>query len=207
MFNWKWESNADKEKLAIAYLFLSSEERINDTLFQMFEEIGISIKKFPDIKGEVIGECEKILASPDSNKSRFETVSEVYSTYKLPETPSDKFLFSHQKLKWENKTGISFESFNRSVLLTLTSLQFLTITKSAKKQQLIELWAETNLIDKSVILEMYDTCETEHHISKYKIWLESTKGMPYQEVNSSIQELGKNLKSLEQSVSDLIALG
>jgi hypothetical protein len=207
MFNWSWGCSADKEKLALAYLFLSSEERIGDSNFQLFEGIGESIKGFQNIKGEIIGECEKILAPPDRTKSRFETVSEVFSTYKVPETPKDNFLFSQGKLKWENRTGISFESFNRSILLTLISLQFLTTSKSDKKQQLIEFWAETNLIDQSAILEMNDTCETELHISEYKKWLESSKGISYQEVNSIIQELERNLKSLEQSVGDLIALG
>jgi hypothetical protein len=42
---------------------------------------------------------------------------------------------------------------------------------------------------------------------EYQKWLETSNDMSYQEVNPIMQELDKDLKSLQQSVSDLIALG
>jgi hypothetical protein len=42
---------------------------------------------------------------------------------------------------------------------------------------------------------------------EYQKWLETSNDMSYQEVNPIMQELDKDLKSLQESVSDLIALG
>jgi hypothetical protein len=42
-------------QLFCAYLFLSAENRISDADFALFEEIGKSVKEFPEIKGELIG--------------------------------------------------------------------------------------------------------------------------------------------------------
>jgi len=184
MFNWY---EKDKTQLGIAYLFLSSEGRINDADFALFEEMGKLIEGFPEIKGEVIGTCEKMLAPPDGGKSRFEVVSEFFSSFKT-----------------------SYGSdVNRDygILWALISLQYRCKEKTEKRQQLVELWAEDNGIDKAVISEMWDTCETQNTVIEYQKWLETSKGMSYQEVNSFMQELDKDLKSLQQSVSDLILLG
>jgi addiction module HigA family antidote len=78
-YNWSWGYDEDKEHLAFAYLLLSSENKISDAGLSLFEEIGKSIEDFPQIKEEVIGECEKTLS--DSGKTRFEIVSDVVSAY------------------------------------------------------------------------------------------------------------------------------
>jgi hypothetical protein len=181
-----WYSN-EQRQLGLAYLFLSAENRISDADFVLFEEIGKSIKDFPKIKGEVIGECEKILASSDSDKSRFEIVSELFSEYK--------------------RSGGSADNLSRSIQWSLIGLQYRAEKKSDIKQQLVALWAETNQIDKSIVLEMRDTYETAYALSKYQNWLETNKKMSYSEVKPIMDELEKNRKSLAESMSNLIALG
>jgi len=176
----------DKQQLRIAYLFLSSENRINDSDFELFEEMGKSIEGFPKMKGEIIGECEKILAPPDSGKSRYEIVSEIFSFKTSDESKVNR---------------------NCDILWTLLCLQYRSKEKSEKKKKLVELWAKANRIDKAIGLEMCDTYETQNTIIGYQKWLEASKGMSYQEVNSIMQELDKDLKNLQQSVSELIALG
>jgi hypothetical protein len=171
-------------KEGIAYLFLSSENRINDADFALFEEIGQSNDGFPANKGEIIGECEKILAQSDSKNSRYEIVSEFFSSYKTSEEPD--------------------VNRNCGVLWALLCLQYRSKGKSEKKQSLVLLWAEANRIDNSIVLEMCDTYETQNAIMEYQKWLETDKGMPYKEVNSIIKRLDEDLKSLQQSVSDLI---
>jgi len=177
----------DKQQLRIAYLFLSSENRINDSDFALFEEMGKSIEGFPKMKGDIIGECEKILAPPDSGRSRYEIVSEIFSSYKT-------------------SSGLDVNR-NCDILWTLLCLQYQSKEKSEKKQNLVDIWLEANRIDKAIALEMCDTYETQNAIIEYQKWLEASKGMSYQEVNSVMQELDKDLKNLQQSLSDLIALG
>ena len=96
---------------------------------------------------------------------------------------------------------------NKDILWTLVRLTYQMKASSKKHQELLGIWAEANQIDKSIVLEMCDTCETQNAISGYKKWLEESNDLLYQEVNSRMLELDKDLKSLEQSVSDLIALG
>jgi len=177
----------DKQQLRIAYLFLSSENRITDSDLALFEEMGKSIEGFPKMKGEIIGECEKILAPPDNGRSRYEIVSEIFSSYKT--------------------SGGSDVNRNSDILWTLLCLQYRSNEKSEKKQNLVDIWVEANCIDKAIVLEMCDTCETQNAIIEYQKWFEASKGMSYQEVNSVMQELDKDLKSLQQSVNDLIVLG
>jgi len=177
----------DKQQLRIAYLFLSSERRITDSDFALFEEMGKSIEGFPKMKGEIIGECEEILAPPDSGRSRYEIVANLFSSYKT----SDE----------------SEVNRNCDILWTLLCLQYRIKEKSEKKQNLVDIWVEANRIDKAIVLEMCDTCETQNAIIEYQKWLEADKDMSHQEFNSVMQELDKDLKSLQQSVSDLIALG
>jgi len=184
MFGW---SDKDKTQLGIAYLFLSSENRINDADYALFEEIGKSINGFQGIKGGIIGECEKILAPPDGGKSRFEIVSEFFSFYKT--------------------SGGKEVNRNCDILWTLLSLQYRNKEKSEKKQQLIDVWAEANCIDKSIVLEMCDTYETQSAVAEYQEWLKSSKNMSYQEVDSIMQELKKDLENLQQSIIELILLG
>jgi len=176
----------DKQQLRIAYLFLSSENRITDSDFVLFEEMGKSIEGFQKMKGEIIGECEKILAPPDSERSHFEIVYEIFSYQ-----PSDK----------------SKVNRNCDILWTLLCLQYRSKEKSEKKQKLVDIWVKAKRIDKAIALEMCDTYETQNAIIEYQKWLEASKGMSYQEVNSVMQELDKDLKNLQQSLSDLIALG
>jgi len=176
--------NRDKQQMRIAYLFLSSENRITDSDFALFEEMGKLIEGFPKMKGEIIGECEKILAPPDSGRSRYEIVCDLFHSYKT-----------------SNESEVNC---NCDILWTLLCLQYRSKEKSEKKKNLVDIWVETNRIDKAIALEMCDTYETQNAIIEYQKWLE---GMSYQEVNSVMQELDKDLKSLEQSLSDLIALG
>lgn len=177
----------DKQQLRIAYMFLSSENRITDSDFALFEKIGEPIKEFPKMKGEIVGECEKLFASQDSGKSRFEIVSELFSSYKT--------------------SGGSEVNRNCDILWTLLCLQYRNKEKSEKKQNLVDLWVEANRIDKAIVSEMCDTYETQNAIIEYQEWLETNKGMPYKEVNSVMQELDKNLKSLQKSLNELIVLG
>ena len=183
MFNWH---SIEKKKLGLLYLFLSAENRITDADFSLFEELGESVKGFSEMKGDIIGDCEKLLVSSDS-KPRFEIVAEAFSSYKT--------------------SGGAANVQDRSILWALVSLENKLTTKSDKKQLLIESWAETMNIDKSLVLEMRDTCETQNTIAEYQKWLETSKNMSYREVSSIMQELDINMKSLQQSVSDLIALG
>jgi hypothetical protein len=175
----------DKQQLRIAYLFLSAENRITDSDFVLFEEMGKSIEEFPKMKGEIIGECEKILTPPDSGRSRYEIVANLFSSSK----ESDE----------------SEVNRNCDILWTLLCLQYRNKENSEKKQQLIELWVEANRIDKAIVLEMCDTYETQNAISEYQKWLETNKDMSHQEFNSVMRELDKDLNNLQQSLSDLIA--
>jgi len=86
-------------------------------------------------------------------------------------------------------------------------LQYRIKEKSEKKQNLVDIWVEANRIDKAIVLEMRDTYETQNSITEYQKWLETNKGMSYREVNSAMQELDKDQESLQQSLSDLVALG
>ena len=185
-------SKSNKERLLkIVYLFLSSENRISDAEFSLFEETGKSIEGFSEIKGGVIGECEKILAPPDNNKSRFEIVAEYFSK------PKESMGF----FSVESNTG------NNIILWTLIKLLFQIEMKTEKKQQLVEFWAEAKTINKSIMLEMIDTCETERAISDFKNSIETDKNMSYQEGKPIIHELDENMVSLEESVNNLIVLG
>jgi len=183
----RFRGRDDKQQLRIAYLFLSSENRINDSDFALFEEMGKSIKGFQEMKGEIIGECEKILAPQDGGKSRFEIVSEFFSTYKT--------------------SGGSDVNRNCDILWALLFLQYRKQKTSEKQQNLIDLWVEANRIDKAIALEMRDTLETQNAIVEYQRWLETTKTLSYQEINPFMQEVDKSLKSIQRSVSELIALG
>jgi len=176
--------NDYKKQLGIAYLFLSAEKRINDADFAIFEEMGKSVKGFLEMKGEIIGECEKILATPDGSKTRFQIVSDLFSK-EITRKPED----------------------NRSVLWSLVGLLYQIEGRSENKEQLVEMWAKKSNIDDSILLEMYDTAETQNTVIGYKKWLETNKGLSNQEISSIMQELDKNLISLQQSASDLIALG
>jgi len=189
----RWH-NEEKKQLGIAYLFLSAENRITDADFALFEEMGKSIKGFPEMKGEIIGECEKILSPPDNGKSRFEIVSEEFSSQKSSGFPSFFGLGSADRR-------------NRAILWTLTSLLYQVTEKTDKKQKLVELWAEKSDIDMAIFIEMCDICKTQYAVFEYQKWLETIKGMSYQEVNSIMQESNTSLKSLEESVRFLITLG
>ena len=94
----------------------------------------------------------------------------------------------------------------REILWTIISLQYRSKEKTEKRQQLVDLWAKTGGIDKAVISEMQDICETQNAVIEYQNWLE-TIGKSCQEADSIRQELEKDLKSLQQSVSGLILLG
>jgi hypothetical protein len=176
--------DTNKKQLCLVYLFLSSENRISGADLSLFEKIGNSTKDFPKMKGEIIGDCEKILATPDGSKTRFEIV------------------FS---LLYEETTSLSPED-NRSVVWSLIGLLYQIEGKSENKKQLIETWAKKVNIDDSVLLEMNDTCKTQKEIVEYQKWLETSK-LEYLDIKSIMQELDKNLISLQQSVSDLIVLG
>jgi hypothetical protein len=179
MFGWYQHK---KNLLGYAYLFLSAEDKISDADLALFEEIGKSIDGFQGIKKEIIDKCESIL-SGEAWKPRFEIVSDI--------------LFYNEGSTYAN---------NCAILLVLMGLANVT-GKSDKKQQLIERWVKGCGIGKSIVLEMLDINETQNAIEEYKQWLEANKGMSHKEVHSIMQELEKNEKSLEQSVSDLIALG
>jgi hypothetical protein len=201
MFKWNDE---DKIRLGIVYLFLASGNRISNADFVLFEEVGKSVKWFPNVKGEIVGECEKILTPPDDSKSRFEIVSDFFSSYKTSDGSKPHIVWASEA----KTSGGSDTNRNCDILWTLQYLQYCRIKEeSEKKQQLVNLWAEANGIDNSVVLMMRDICETQNAIIEFQKWLEASKGMTYQEVNSIMQELDKDLKNLQQSVSDLIALG
>ena len=180
-------SKEGKTQLGIAYLFLSSENRISDTDYALFEEIGKSVDGFSNWKGEVIGECEKLLVAADSATPRLKIVSDFFLTRKT--------------------SGGVANKQSRTILFTLVSLLYYNERKSDIKQGLAELWAEVNCIEKSVFLEMCDICATQSVISNHKAWLESSKGISYQKVNSIMKELDNNLESLKKSAVDLAALG
>jgi len=241
MFN--GESNEKERLLSVIYMFLSSENRINDADYSLFEEAGKSIEGFSELKGGLIGECEKNLTSEDS-KLRFEIVSMYFLSFKnlggainkikndgsfkpgTEETVAkaqatlgdyNAFIRSfrsalsgneNQKRAFLEKrfsTTLISDNESRAILWTLIKLFRGIEDKSEKKQQLIDLWVETNQIDKSITLEMIDTCETENALLGFNNWLETNKS--YQEVDSIKQELKKNQISLKESMNNLIVLG
>ena len=212
----------EKTMLRIIYLFLSSENKINDADYSLFEETGKSIEGFLELKGGIIEECEKVLSGYllRDTMSRYEIVSWYFSTCT---SSSDYFYEKQKQLKEEYEkitdpflragaikksafqpTFISQDE-SRAILWTLIKLFRSIENKSEKKQQLIDLWVETNQIDKSIALEMIDTCETENALLGFNNWLETNKS--YQDVNSIKQELEKNQVSLKESVNNLIVLG
>ena len=173
--------DARQKTLGLLYLFLSAETRINDNDYSLFEASGKPIEGFSGMKGEIIGECEKLLATPDGSKTRFEIVSDIFSK----ETSDDP-------------------NVNRVILWLLMSFYHL---KKGKKQ-LVDLWAKESKIAENILFEMWDTCETKKAIDEYQNWLETNKGMmTHQEFSQLMAEQDKDLKSLQQGVNELIALG
>jgi ferredoxin len=213
--NERWENlgillghNKGKKRACIAYLFLSAEGQISDADIALLEELGKSFDGFPEM-GEIIGDCEEIFSLYDGSPTRFEIVADIFSSYSAsigcrgfdlcgrcfktcPHNPKDS------ETTFANNCG---------VLWMLISLHYNTKGKSDKKRQLIDIWAKENGIDRSIVLEMCDAGETQSAINESKRLLKGSNGVSDQEINSRVLELDKDLKSLEQSVSDLIALG
>jgi len=231
MFGWYDEN---KTRMGLAYLFLSSENRISDADYALFEEIGKSMEGFADWKGEIVGDCEKMLASANSATARSEIVSEFFSTYQEIGKSMEGFPDCKKEVveKYENlhtagkivASSISMmlgassphrgfflggelsEKSRRNILFTLASLADVSEKKSEARQKLIELWAEVNSIDKSVLMEMQDMLESERAIDGYRNWLKAS-GMTYGQVEPVMAELDKNIKELRDGANALIALG
>jgi hypothetical protein len=174
----RWDDPIQKQ-IGIFYLFLSAETKISNADYLLFEQGGKLIEGFSKIKEKIIGECEKLLAAPDGDKTRFEIVSDLFSK----ETSDDP-------------------AVNRRILGLLITHNH----RNIGKKQLVDLWAKESKIAEDISLEMLDTCETQDAIAEYKKWL-NTSGMPYQEVHSIMQELDKDGKSLQQSANALVVLG
>jgi len=174
----------DKTKLKFVYLFLSVGKRLIQSNYQLFEEIGKSYHGYSGFRRDVIDECEKILALADES-SRFTKITSYFLA----------------------KAGAYIDISNRDILWAFISLVNQMKNKSDDHQKLIDLWIEQNNIDKSIVLEMIDTCQTQHAMVEYDKWLEANKDIFYSEDNSIYQELKKNVEGLEQSVNALIALG
>jgi len=198
MFGWYDENQT---RMGLAYLFLSSEGRISEADYALFEKFGKSTKGFAGWKKEVVEECENLLASAKSAASRSKIVSEFFSTYQKSgkrSTRSGFGFFSGGELSEKN---------SRNILFTLASLACLSEKQSAAKQKLVKLWAEANCIDKSVLIEMQDTLESEQAIDGYRKWLQAAIGTATEQVEPVMAELDKNLKELRDGANALIALG
>jgi hypothetical protein len=186
---------AEEKKLALAYLYLSVENRINDSDFALFDEMCASADELKSAKGSVIGECEKYLTQEHLDKNRFALVSEVFAEF-ADNTPNTF-------LTW-GFSG-SDEASKRSILWMLVGLMYQSGGNFPNRYQLIETWVKKCQIDISIFVEMRDTSETLKAISGYKNFLETSRGMSYQEANTIMMELDKNIKDLQQSIGDLIA--
>jgi len=223
----------DETQIRLAYLFLSSEHKISDDDFALFEEMGKSIKGFSEKKGDITKDCEDLKPLPATDgffptsqsfmssetaadKSRFEIISEIFSAVRPrgnPRTLAGRMIMnggfkvlSFRTMKPFSSDRSEDANNRRDILWTLISLQYRSKEKTEKRQRLIDLWAQANLIDKAVVSEMWDICETQNAIIGCQKWLETT-GKSCQEADSIRQELEKDLKSLLQSVSGLILLG
>ena len=211
---WKiWGSllgrNKEKKQLCIAYLFLSAEGQISDTNSALFEELGKSFDGFPAMKGAIIGDYKEILLLYGESEASFEIVSDIFSSYSASIGCKGGSLcgLCMKGCPNTNDNGKSTFANNCGVLWMLISLYYNTKDKSDKKRQLIDIWAKENGINNSIVLEMCDADETLNAINESKRLLEGSNGLSEQEINSRMLELEKDLKNLEQSVSDLIVLG
>jgi hypothetical protein len=136
------------------------------------------------MKEEIIeGFEEQLAAFPDKNKTRFEIIAYIISDLI---TDTD-------------------ECFNRSVLWSFVNLQRRIGAKSENRQKIIDLWTFKRGNSLSLLSEMRDIYKTQDAIRKYREWIDE-KSMPCLESETLIEESDKNLSSLQESVSYLIAL-
>lgn len=179
----------EEKKFRLAYLFLSAGKRISDADYALFEEMCPA-----EDRGEIIGECEKLLAQDSNGKSRFELVTEAFS-----ETASSRGFrrsYSHGQ----------DDKHKRSALWMFTSLMYQSEGNKQNRQTLIDLWIEHNKINPSIFAEMLDISETVKAVTEYKKYLETSK-MPYQEISAMMSELDKSAADLQKNASSLIELG
>jgi hypothetical protein len=186
-------------QLAIAYLFLSADHRMSDADYSVFEELVASSDK----KGEIIGECEKLLGQEGSTKSHYEIISDAFEAYVDPYKEINECDVS---LLSSSNILSGFEE-NRSHLWMLISLLYQPGIYSESREKLVAVWLEKSKISESVYTEMCDATKTLDVIKEHKEWLETTNGLPHEYVNSMQAELDKNLKDIQTSVSSLITLG
>ena len=173
--------------LRISYLFLSVDNKISDADLTLFDEVGKSIDKFSEMREKIIDDCENLLSKASESSNRFSIINKEISSC---------------------ITYIRSESNgNRDILWALINLFFRTQNRSKKHTQLIKTWAEENQIDASIVLEMFDIYETQIKIIEYREWLETSNNLSPKEIITISQQLDVNQKSIEQSISDLIALG
>ena len=175
----------DKIKLIIVYLFLSTGKRLTEGNYLLFEEVGKTYIGYSGMRGDVIEECEKVLAEANDEFSRFKKITEYFI----------------------NITGVYNVISNRRILWILVSLINQVRIKSDEHQKLIDLWIDKNKIDSSIVLEMHDTYQTQQAMVEYDKWLETNKDISYLKGSSINKELNKNLLDLEQSVNTLITFG
>ena len=176
----KW-GMTDKTKLGFVYLFLSVGKRLTDSNYQLFEEVGMSLKGYSGMRGDIIGECEKVLAGTNDEASRLKKITAYFST----------------------NNAIR----QREILWLLISLINQMKIKSDNHQKFIDLWIEENKIDESIVLEMHDTYQTQHAMTEFDEWFKAKKDISYSEGSSINEGVKKNLADLEQSLNTLIALG
>jgi hypothetical protein len=198
----------DQRQLAIVYFFLSAEHRMSDTDYSVFEELGASKGEFTgnkpmksifgprniipwkEAKGEIIGECEKLLAQEDSAKTRCEIVSDAFKEY-VEDLESDE--------EYEEQ---------RSCLWMLIGLLYQPGIYSESRERLISLWQENSSeISESMYAEMVDAAKTLNAINEHKERLGTMYGLSYGDASSMQVELDKNIKDIQTSVNDLITLG
>jgi hypothetical protein len=196
---------SELRELAIVYLFLSAEHRMNDADYSVFEELGASKGKFwvksipqpswwdkditipwKEARGEIIGECEKLLAQEDSEKNRYEIVSDAFKKY------ADR--------RQRNEV--------RSNFWMLIGLLYQPGIYSEGRERLVSLWQKNSSeISESMYAEMVDAAKTLNAINEHKEGLGTMYGLSYEDANSMRVELDKNIKDIQTSVNDLITLG
>jgi hypothetical protein len=187
------------ECLEVLYLFLSAEGRISDAAFALFEEIGSSCEKFGEKKGEIVGNCEKLLMSQNDGKSRLELVKGELSKKASSGAGDYASGFS-----WFDIYKRKNAEFKRFVLSILINVMYQAKLYSDTKAELVNIWRSQSKIDESIFLEMKDTAVTLAELAEYRKWLLAGNNSTSQ---AYIDELARTRQEVRGQLSNLIVLG
>jgi hypothetical protein len=198
-YNYEEENAMEKfalEILAVIYLFLSEQGRMDNETMEIFDSIAdITPGYEKSQKGKIIGKCEQDLANlSEKGKAVSDYIIELTApsyiwdwTYNGNVVPPFEKTFIRRYLLWELVNLIYYHGEY-------------TEGKTAIINGLIAAWSD---VDESVFLEMKDTAETYAALNSYGDLLDQT-GHFSRAMNT---ELEASRADLDKSIEALIALG